>query len=100
MRRTRALTRPERPRTSAEFDGHVGELRDALGRVDALTDSLKRSFDVRHFDGADPAVVDRRTSFLIDLLAEAGAKALDELNRAGNALGRGDDVPDADWGDA
>jgi hypothetical protein len=76
----------------------VGELRDSLGRVDALTDSLQRSFDQRHFDGVDPAVVDRRTSFLIDMLAEAGAKALDELNRAGDALGGG--VPDADWGDA
>ena len=98
MNRTRAITKRPPPRTSAEFDGHVGELRDALGRVDALTDSLKRSFDVRHFDGVDPAVVDRRTSFLIDILAEAGAKALDELNRAGDALGRG--VPDENLGDA
>ena len=41
-----ATKRPP-PRTSAEFDGHVNELRDALGRVDALTDSLKRTFDQR-----------------------------------------------------
>lgn len=50
-------TRP--PRTSAEFDGHVDELREALGRVDALTDALKRSFDERHNDGADLDIVDR-----------------------------------------
>ena len=52
MTRTRAITKaPAKrpPRTSAEFDGHVNELRSALGRVDALTDSLQRSFDQRHF---------------------------------------------------
>lgn len=100
MSRTRAITKAavKRPRTSAEFDSHVDELREALGRVDALTDSLKRSFDERHSDGVDPAIVDRRTSYLIDLTAEAGARAFDELNRAGDALGLG--VPDADWGDA
>jgi chemotaxis regulatin CheY-phosphate phosphatase CheZ len=86
------------PRTSAEFDGHVNELRSALGRVDALADSLQRSFDQRHFDGADPGVVDRRTSYLIDMTAEAALRAFDELNRAGYALGHG--VPDEDWGDA
>lgn len=80
-----AAKRP--PRTSAEFDGHVNELRESLGRVDALTDALKRSFDQRYFDGVDPALVDRRTSYLIDLLAEAGVRAFDELNRAGYALG-------------
>lgn len=96
MSRTRAITK--RPRTSAEFDGHVDELRSALGRVDALAEALVRSFDQRHFDGADPRVVDRRTSFLLDMTAEAALRALDELNRAGDALGHG--VPDADWGDA
>jgi hypothetical protein len=37
----------------------VDELREALGRVDALTDALKRSFDERHNDGADLDIVDR-----------------------------------------
>lgn len=98
MRRTRALTRSERPRTSAEFDGHVNELRSALGRVDALADAVVRSFDQRHCEGADPRVVDRRTSFLLDMTAEAALRALDELNRAGSALGHG--APDEDWGNA
>jgi chemotaxis regulatin CheY-phosphate phosphatase CheZ len=99
--RTRAITKAVKrpPRTSAEFDGHVGELRDALGRVDALADSLKRSFDQRHIGESAHDVIDRRTSFLIDLTAEAAARALDELNRAGDALGKRD-VPDEDWGDA
>jgi len=88
------------PQTSAEFDGHLDELSDALGRLDALADSLKRSFDQRHFEGPDPVVIDRRTSFLIDLTAEAAHRALDELNRAGHALGRRSDVPDEDWADA
>jgi hypothetical protein len=88
------------PRTSAEFDGHVNELRSALGRVDALADALVRSFDQRHVGESDHDVIDRRTSFLLDVTAEAAARALDELNRAGEALGRGDGVPDADWGDA
>jgi hypothetical protein len=78
------------PRTSAKFDGHVDALREALGLVDALTDSLKRSFDERHGGDADPDVVDRHTSYLIDLLAEAGVRAFDELNRAGDALGSED----------
>jgi len=75
------------PRTSAEFDGHVNELREALGRVDDLTDSLQRSFDQRHIGESDHDVIDRRTSYLIDLLAEAGIRAFDELNRAEGALG-------------
>ncbi len=91
---------PRPPRTSAEFDEHVDELREALGRVDALATSLKASFDTRHFDGADEDVVDRRTSYLIDMTAEAATRAFVELNRAGYALGRGDGVPDAEWGDA
>jgi hypothetical protein len=91
---------PRPPLTSAEFDGHVNELREALGRVDALATSLKASFDTRHSDGADEDVIDRRTSYLIDMTAEAAARAFVELNRAGYALGRGDDIPDADWGDA
>jgi hypothetical protein len=89
-----AVKRP--PRTSAEFDGHVNELREALGRVDALADSLARSFDQRHVGGSDPDVVDRRASYLIDMTAEAAVRAFDELNRAGDALGSG--VPDEDWG--
>lgn len=103
MSRTRAITKaPARqpPRTSAEFDSHVNELREALGRVDALATSLKASFDTRHIDGADEVVIDRRTSYLIDMTFEAAQRALIELNRAGYALGRGDGVPDADWGDA
>jgi len=91
MNRSRALTKSKRPQTSWEFDGHVNELRDALGRVDALATSLKQSFDQRYAGEPDHDVVDRRTSYLIDLLAEAGAQALIELNAAGHALGRGDD---------
>jgi hypothetical protein len=91
---------PRPPQTSAEFDGHVNELREALGRVDALATALKESFDQRHGSGVDEGVVDRRTSYLIDMTAEAAQRALIELNRAGYALGRGDGVPDADWGDA
>lgn len=75
------------PRTSAEFDGHVNDLREALGRVDALGDALKQSFDQRHVGTVDYDVVDRRTSYLIDLMAEASARAFVELNRAGDALG-------------
>jgi chemotaxis regulatin CheY-phosphate phosphatase CheZ len=78
------------PRTSAEFDGHVNELRKALGRVDALTDALQRSFDQRHVDEVDSDVVERRTSYLIDMTAEAALRAFDELNRAGDALGSED----------
>jgi hypothetical protein len=44
----------------------------------------------------DEDVVDRRTSYLIDMTFEAAQRALVELNRAGYALGRGDGVPDAD----
>ena len=43
--RTIAVVAVKRPRTNAEFDSHVDELREALGRVDALADSLQRSFD-------------------------------------------------------
>lgn len=68
----------------------MNALRAALGQVDALADSLQRSFDQRHFDEADSDIVDRRTSYLIDLTAEAAARALDELNRAGEALGSED----------
>jgi len=89
--RTIAVVAVRRPRTSAEFDGHVNDLRAALGRVDALACSLQRSFDQRHFDGVDEEVVERRTSFLIDMTAEAAERAIDELNRAGDALGSGDD---------
>jgi hypothetical protein len=78
------------PRTGAEFDSHVDELREALGRVDALGDSLKQSFDQRHVDGANREVVDRRASYLIDMMAEAAQRAFDELNRVGDALGSGD----------
>jgi hypothetical protein len=93
MTRIRAIAKVTvkcQPRTSAEFDGHVNELRDALGRVDALADALQRSFDQRHIGGADPDVVDRRTSYLIDLTAEAALRAFDELNHAGDALGSED----------
>jgi len=75
------------PRTSAEFDSHVNGLRKALGRVDALADALQRSFDQRHGDDADAVIVDRRTSYLIDMTSEAALLAFDELNRAGDALG-------------
>jgi hypothetical protein len=100
MTRTRAMTKvpAKRPRTTADFDSHVDELREALGRVDALGDALKQSFDQRHIGRSDHDVIDRRTSYLIDLMAEASARAYDELNRAGDALGGG--VPDEDWGDA
>jgi len=74
--------------SSAEFDSHVGELRDALGRVDALADALQRTFDERVIDG-DPLVVERRISHMIDMLAEASARALKELARAGDTLGLG-----------
>jgi hypothetical protein len=88
--RTIAVVAVKRPRTSAEFDGHVNELRSALGRVDALADALQRSFDQRHVGASDHGVIDRRKSFLIDLTAEAALRALDELNRAGDALGSED----------
>jgi hypothetical protein len=78
------------PRTSAEFDSHVNELRKALGRVDALADALQRSFDQRRLGEDDSDVVDRRTSYLIDLTAEAALLAFDELNRAGDVLGSED----------
>src|SRR4051812_44088734 len=78
------------PQTSAEFDSHVNGLRKALGRVDALADALQRSFDQRHGDEADPDVVERRTSYLIDMTAESALIAFDELNRAGSALGSED----------
>ena len=55
-----------RPMTSAEFDSHVNELREALGRVDALADALQRTFDERVIDG-DPAAVERRISHMIDI---------------------------------
>jgi len=77
-----------RPMTSAEFDSHVNELREALGRVDALADALQRTFDERVID-RDPADVERRISHLIDMVAEASTRALRELARAGDALGLG-----------
>jgi hypothetical protein len=46
------------------------------------------------------SIVDRRTSFLLDMTAEAALRALDELNRAGDALGHGvptDRVSALEW---
>ena len=102
MSRTRAITKamPKRLPSRADFDTHVGGARLAIGRAEAITYALHSYFDERHVTTTDDAVAERRVSHLIDMAAVATVEAFDELDRAADALGRGDGVPDADWGDA
>ncbi len=70
-----------------EFEGHMNGLRLALGRAEALTDSLARYYDERHVGGADPDVAERRVSHLIDMVAVATVEATKELDLACETVG-------------
>lgn len=80
---TEADVRSSRP----EFEYAMNGLRLSIGRTDALADALHRYFDERDIICADPVVAERRASHLIDLTAEAALQAIEELDRACEAVG-------------
>ena len=51
-----------------EFEGHMNDLRLALGRAEALTDALVRYFDERHVTGADDDVAEHVAVALAKML--------------------------------
>jgi hypothetical protein len=71
------------PRVDArDFEYHMNGLRLSVGRADALADALRRYFDERDHD----EVAERRVSHLVDLTAETAERAVDELERACDAM--------------
>ena len=73
----------------------LDDLRNAVGRTDALADAVFRVYDERRVGGEDDRV-EERVSHLIDATTEAATKALEELDRLRADLAGQPSAEDAD----
>jgi hypothetical protein len=73
----------------------LDDLRNAVGRTDALADAVFRVYDERRVGGEDDRV-EERVSHLIDATTEAATKALEELDQLRADLAGQPSAEDAD----
>jgi len=84
---TKAVATAAKKVSRPEFEYHMNGVRLSIGRTDPLADALVRYYDERRLIGEDYDVVERRASHLIDMIAEAAVRAIEELDRACAAVG-------------